>query len=410
MEGEILMVESKELEVFEEENEESLDTADVAKFEEAVIWNTDWTVETIVSQSRKGNIDLNPKFQRRDAWNSQEKSKLIESLMLGIPVPPIILAEKKENRGKYIVIDGKQRLLAINQFFAEEGDEFKVLTLKSLQFLNELNNETYETIKSDYDRSRYLSQIENQVIRTVVIRNWPNEDFLYTVFLRLNTGSKKLSPQELRQALNPGEFLDYLDDATAESEIFRKLLNNTEADSRMRDVELALRYFAFKYNFKNYKGNLKTFLDSTCKLLNQNWENKTKEFEKEFLNLEKSITICFDIFGEKEAFSRFSNGKYNNYFNRPLFEILTYFLTEKRIADEIIGKQDIFKIKFEELSEQDVEFNQAITSTTNNVGKVVYRFNKLIELIDSIISKPTNKRLTMLDGTIQWVEKDNEPI
>ncbi len=109
----------EEFEKYEEESEEDLRTVPDT-FSEAVIWGTDWTVETINSQLSKGNIDLNPKFQRRDAWNDMNKSRLVESLMLGIPVPPIILAEKKDNKGKYIVIDGKQRLLAIRQFCAKK--------------------------------------------------------------------------------------------------------------------------------------------------------------------------------------------------------------------------------------------------------------------------------------------------
>lgn len=81
-------MESKELEFFSEEDENSFSRDIFEKFGETVIWNTDWTVETIVSQASKGNIDLAPKFQRRDAWKDIEKSKLIESLILGIPIPP----------------------------------------------------------------------------------------------------------------------------------------------------------------------------------------------------------------------------------------------------------------------------------------------------------------------------------
>ena len=93
------MIEKKSV-IFEtagEENEEEL-KIDLSRFNQAVIWGTDWTTETIAGQLKKGNIDLNPSFQRRDAWSEQEKSKLIESLMLGFPVPPIILAENKDRK------------------------------------------------------------------------------------------------------------------------------------------------------------------------------------------------------------------------------------------------------------------------------------------------------------------------
>lgn len=91
-----------------EENEEELNI-DLSKFNQAVIWGTDWTTETMARQLEKGNIDLNPSFQRRDAWSEQEKSRLIESLMLGFPVPPIILAENKQKKNSYLVLYVKNK-------------------------------------------------------------------------------------------------------------------------------------------------------------------------------------------------------------------------------------------------------------------------------------------------------------
>ena len=142
--------------IFEEVGEESSDQLAVNpnNISQAVIWGTDWTTETINTQMVKGNIDLTPKFQRRDAWNNNEKSCLIESLMLGIPVPPIILAESKTKRNTYIVIDGKQRLLSIRRFYAEkqmqnaeQTDEFKPLKLSGLAVLKELNGKTKSHIR-----------------------------------------------------------------------------------------------------------------------------------------------------------------------------------------------------------------------------------------------------------------------
>ena len=89
----------------------------------AVVTASDWTTETILSQLRQGNIDLTPSFQRREAWRNDRKSRYIESLFLGLPVPQIVLAERKGRRGSYIVIDGKQRLLSIRSFGVEEAGE-----------------------------------------------------------------------------------------------------------------------------------------------------------------------------------------------------------------------------------------------------------------------------------------------
>ncbi len=90
-----------------------LKTKDVT---DLVVYSRDWTVETIENQIKKGNINLNPKFQRRNAWNDERRSKLIESLIIGIPVPEIVLAEDVTKKKSFIIIDGKQRLLTIAGF------------------------------------------------------------------------------------------------------------------------------------------------------------------------------------------------------------------------------------------------------------------------------------------------------
>ncbi len=89
----------------------------------AVVSGTDWTTETIVSQLKRNKIQLRPRFQRRDAWKRDRKSRFIESLIVGLPIPQIVLAESKQDRGKFMVLDGKQRLLAILQYWGiAEGE------------------------------------------------------------------------------------------------------------------------------------------------------------------------------------------------------------------------------------------------------------------------------------------------
>ena len=313
----------------------------------------DRTTETIANQLEKGNIDINPKFQRRDAWTQEEKSRLIESLMLGLPVPTIILAEMKDKKNSFVVIDGKQRLLSIKQFCSKK-EEFTKLRLKRMEVLSELDGKTMQDLTENSKYERFLTAFENATIRTIVIKNWPSEQFLYSVFLRLNTGSKPLSPQELRQALHPGEFLDFLDDATAESKEMMRLLRNIKADSRMRDIELALRYYGYLYNREHYNGNLREFLDDTCKRMNEIWEKEQTKIKMQFTELEKSINFCFDIFGQKQAFSKWENGDYNNRFNRALFEVFTFYFSDTNIRHNINKGQ--FEQGFRKICETDSVF------------------------------------------------------
>ena len=190
------------------ETEDDITSLDPSLLGKAVVSSTDWTAETIIGQLAKGNISLDPIFQRRDAWTPARKSKFIESIILGLPIPQLVLAEAPEKKGAFVVIDGKQRLLTLQQFGGVDLDEGQhPLKLTGLKIRNELNTKTYENLKDEKSLEKHLTAFDNQSIRTVVVKNWQDEDVLYVIFHRLNTGSVPLSPQELRQALLPGPFL-----------------------------------------------------------------------------------------------------------------------------------------------------------------------------------------------------------
>ena len=380
----ISMENKNESQILIEEEIESVEDSDCdpRNFSQAVVWGTDWTTETINSQLVKGNIDLNPNFQRRDAWSDAEKSRLIESLMLGIPVPPIILAENKNKKNSYIVIDGKQRLLSIRRFFVESSeDAFTPLKLKSLKILSELNGCTASNVRER--NNDYMTSIENQSIRTIIIKNWPDEPFLYTVFLRLNTGSKKLSPQELRQALKPGPFLDYLDDATANSDIIKRMLNNKFADTRMKDIELSLRFYAYHYYFNDYTGNLKIFLDETCERLNSEWNEREREIKDVFLLLEQTIEFCYEVMGSKSPFSRYESGVSTNRFNRSIYELFTFYFCDEKIRDMVRENRELFMSLFITMND-DPEFVNAVSGSTKEIGNLILRFTKFFDLLSSL--------------------------
>ena len=381
---------------FEDKIDDEISFSDVQiDFRDAVIWGTDWTLETIYRQISKGNIDLNPHFQRRDAWNVVQKSALIESFIIGLPVPPIILAEKKSEKGKYLILDGKQRLLSICQFCSDdsqdsqasqasqenpENQRFEQLHLKELQILKKLNGKTYNDLIGAL--SDYKDMFDNQTLRTVVIKNWPNEEFLYSIFLRLNTGMVKLSPQELRQSLHPGAFLSYLDKATATSKQFHRLLKNKNADPRMRDIELALRAFAWKFYYEDYRGDLKVFLDDACKKLNEQWEIDSSNIEEYFQEIEKAIDLAYEIFGDS-VFSKPDTSRYA--FNRALYEVFVYYFSNEdvrlTISEEL--KPKVYQ-KFKELYKNDSRFLHCISSSFSKIDNVEYRFLKIHDLISSI--------------------------
>lgn len=374
----------------DQNNSESYDDLKVTlnELHEAVVWSTDWTAETIVKQIEKGMIDLRPKFQRREAWDDKRKSAFIESVIAGLPIPQIILAEKKDRKGAYLVIDGKQRLITLRRFFAKADDDlFPPLRIKGVELLPELNNKTYDEICEDAVLNDYISQVENQPIRTIVIKNWPNEDFLYNVFLRLNTGSLPLSTQELRQALHPGPFLDYCDEFSISSKPIMAILNITAPDYRMRDIELVVRFFAFKYFINEYSGNLKVFLDDTVNKLNQQWMDQEGGIVQLAEKLNMAIDLCIDIFDGK-PFRKWKDGAFDKRFNRAIYDIMVFYFSDNKIYEIAKSKKQEIKDAFIDLCNTDVEFLSAFEFSTKNIIPTQCRFQKWGNKLSSILNIP----------------------
>ncbi len=344
------------------ETEEDLASNDIGR---AVVTATDWTTETILNQLRRGNIELNPRFQRRDAWADDRKSRFIESLFLGLPTPQLVLAERRGTRGSFLVIDGKQRLLSLRRFAAQDGDEFEPLPLRRLEVRSDLNGETLASLKARDDHADDLNEFDNQTIRTVVVRNWPDEDFLYRVFLRLNTGSVPLSPQELRQALHPGPFVDFADERSEKSQPIREALGIDKPDFRMRDVELLIRYIGFALFLRDYRGNLKAFLDEICERLNSEWSTRETEVRELADALDDAIRTTRGIFGQ-DAFRRYAGDCFEGRFNRAVFDVMVYYFRRPEIANAARSRGPSVVGVFKEISANPA-FSEAVQSTTKTV-------------------------------------------
>lgn len=333
----------------------------------ASLWGTDWTTETIVNQLRRGNINLNPRFQRRNAWDPTRKSRFIESLILGLPVPQIVLAEERGRKGSFVVIDGKQRLLTLRQFSARpEGDDFDQLKLEGLSDRPVLNGLTYGDLQAREDMAAELNTFDNQTIRTVVIRGWTDERYLYSVFLRINTGSVQLSPQELRQALHPGPFSDFIDDVSVNHDGVRRLLKLDAPDFRMRDVELVLRYFAYRNFAGEYDGNLKNFLDTTTQRLNRDWGAQQARLSGQADELDAALARVREIFTDRNEVRKWNGQQYEKRINRAVFDIMAYYFSDPQVRARSAGQEEPIKQAFQTLCEDDRPFLASIEQTTKS--------------------------------------------
>lgn len=384
-------IESDDLDIGNSEDdsaEDLQDSADLSKDDvrSVALWSTDWTIETIVNQIHKGNIDLNPDFQRRDAWRIQKKSEFIESAILQLPIPQIILAEVKSQRGKFLVIDGKQRLLTLAQFVGtdEKYRNDRFTKFSKLSILRDLSSVNFHEFQSNPKYHEYKTEFENSTIRAIIIRQWRNTSFLYQVFLRTNTGSVKLSPQELRQALKPGNFSTWLEKSAGENETLRDVLRTRGPDFRMRDVELLLRFLAFDSYLSEYGGNLKLFLDDCCEKFNSNFSEK--KVSERVAALDRAHRYTGIVF-EGNAYSKWDGARYERRFNRAIFDAMTYvFKHESIIESDVESNKNSLEQEFKKLCSKDSDFLASVERTTKTPKSVSVRLKKWAHVVAEILN------------------------
>lgn len=339
---------------FPEDQQETEDDLQQISFRDAVVTNADWTIESIHLQIAKGTIDLQPSFQRRNAWDLTRKSRLIESIIVGMPVPNIALAENKEHRGRFIVIDGKQRLMAIDEFMRG------VLVLRDLDLRDDLNGATFAEL-TVADREAF----ENSTLRATLIKNWRDENFLYAAFYRLNVGSLPLSPQELRKALIGGQLIDAIEEYLVGSASFQRVFG-TALDRRMRDSELVLRFLAFDRSFASYSGDFKRFLDETTRYFEADWNGRRPDFDAALARLDRALSTSHDIFGSN-AFHKALGGRFERVMNRAIFDCVARYFADDLVARTALSNRPSVLQAFEEVC-ADVDFRAAIEKTTKSPG------------------------------------------
>ena len=323
-----------------------------------------------------GQIKLNPEFQRRDRWDTVRQSRLIESLFMNVPIPPVFLGE--DEYGHYVVLDGRQRLTAIKDFLNN------TLTLQKLEVWDNLNGKIYQDlIKKGFDK-----HLTRRFIPAVVILKESSPAVKYDVFDRLNTGGVKANEMEIRNAVFRGEFSKLLHDLSA-NEKFRKMWNipvdesqaeNVEMYKQMEDLHLVLRFFALRDRSSmsmKFKDHLSDFMQRRNNEYNDNPELKENDKET-FIN---AINNSWTVFGE-DAFLKPANDNGKRYRSFPLSDAVMISMSSiepSHITDRNIGRIK----KCTEALFKNPDFVKSITSGTNGKGAITKR----IELMSEAIKK-----------------------
>jgi len=395
MKPRILSDEFDEVESWNREDASELERPKASNKYKIAVASRDWTVETIVSQIQQGHIDLDPAFQRRNAWRDHRRSRLIESFILGFPVPQLVLAENPRRRGTFIAIDGKQRLMTIAGTYLSEFREYWTEPrFSGLSILTELNGTYLDDFLKRSQFSKERRELGNADIRTTVISGFTDEAVLFDIFYRINTGSVPLSSQELRQVLNRGGFSKYVLQVTDEPNPLWEVLRIDAPDPRLRDVELLVRLIALRRFSGSYRGNMKSFLDDSMRSMNESWLRERFDTEALTQELFKAAKYAIRIFGN-EVGRKYKGGRYEQVLNRALFEVQAYYLAFPKVRVAALKNKSQVVAEAKELF-SDNDFLASIESTTKSVENYRTRFSKYQKMLQRVLgfSLPTLKIAT----------------
>lgn len=298
-------------------------------------------VYNLMERLENEEINLAPEFQRNEnLWSPEQQTRLIESLMLKIPIPTFYFNAADDD--KWIVIDGLQRLSAFKNFLVgniDENGERRKEKFTGLQYMRDFENLTFDDLPRQYVRRIK----ETPIVAYTVERGTP-DGIVYNIFQRINTGGLELKPQEIRQALYVGKATALLQ-KLAEKEEFLQATQHSISTERMADREYVNRFIAFTEldYVLEYKGNIDEYLRKALKKVNHYDDKELLRVEKSFYRV---MLYCKKVFG-KYAFRKYNEKRRRGPINKALFESWSLIFSE--LSDEEL---DILVQKREELLER----------------------------------------------------------
>lgn len=380
---------------FEPEKDETDDEEfSVREYDVTAVPN-DFNIRTIFDFVDSGVVSI-PGFQRNYVWDQKRASKLIESLLIGLPIPQIFLYE--ESRNKFSVIDGQQRLMSIYYFKkkrfprmerraalrkiavdsgtipAEILSDDNYFVNFNLQLPARLPSQKNRFDKLNYDTlGDYQSTFDLRTVRNIVIRqNTPEDDdsSIYEIFNRLNSGGINLTPQEIRVSLYHSKFYTMLDRINQQPK-WRMLVGQEETDLHVKDVEILLRAFAMLWYGADYKPSMTRFLNMSSRRFKSLKDEDILYCEKLFLSF---LEACSELNG-KSFISRLGTR-----FNISTFEAVFVALTYKPFSKHELVSTKINVENLESLK-ADLDFVGATQISTASSANVALRKKRAADLL-----------------------------
>lgn len=321
-------------------------------------------------------VVLEVPFQRNFIWKEDRASQLIESVIMNVPIPPLYFAE--EESGRWLVIDGLQRLNSLLRYHQNE------YPLQGLEIIKELDKLKYKDLPP-----KAKSLLNDGLLRVNVIKKDSHSDIKYDIFMRLNKGSVSLNYQELRNCLYRGQLNDRVRIFTKENKDFQKLLNLKKPHPRFLDAELIMRVFALSdklelnadgdYHIKTYNGRMVNFINDymerTHKMSKEEADEKLNEFGE-------TVDKVVAVFGHTNAFKD-RNAKIQR-FNKSIAEFI--FLSFQKYDLEVLteNKKQINDLLKDKLASNE-EFKKSISQNTSDKDTVNFRINYWLKEIDNVL-------------------------
>ncbi len=331
-----------------------------------------YSLRNVVDMIADGDIDLAPDFQRNYVWNARQRSGLIESLLLGIPLPSFYFSEDK--KGRLQVVDGVQRLTSIFRYVKEQS--FK---LGKVTYLQDLEGQGFDDLATLFRRRLYGSQFVAHVID-------PQTPYRvkFDVFHRINTGGSPLSPQEIRHCMSETRSREFLKELVSEQSFNIATGGALRNHPRMADREVALRFVAFRlYTADEYAkhGSFNEFLGFVTKGLD---DSESESFDPLRADFVRGMTNGYAVFGDR-AFRKWPRGtEWKNPINRALFESWGTVLADhdetavRSVAEDLVGRA-------RDMMTDDRDFIYSISSATGDIRNVRVRFSKVREAVEEVL-------------------------
>jgi uncharacterized protein with ParB-like and HNH nuclease domain len=335
------------------------------------------------------DIDLTPDFQRHFVWNPIQKSRLIESILLRIPLPMFYFSEDDE--GKITVVDGLQRLTTIKEFMENK------FPLKDLEYLKDSCEGRYYSDKNKDGKPNGKAGIDVKYFRwfnmtqfTVnVIDPSSPAKVKYDIFKRINTGGKPLNHQEIRNSLATKTLRDTLR-TMANSEIFKWTTDNSIRSTRMEDQEVALRFLCFHRYYRedktldNYNGNMETTLNDATELFGKYKKEALDRYVSLFINSMESAGHLFGTYAFRKVLVKHLNqGASKQLINKALFVSCSVILSfyEPKVIKAKNEYQCLIKPLAQKIEEDRMLYNY-LSFGTNSKANIQYAFTTIENLIE----------------------------